>query len=598
MYLFETSWMNNFKYYERVFNTNTNRSEVHEINGKTEYYEYNPKGIYKGIIDNLNYDKRLGTSKDSRDKCGICKPIYRNIRDHYWKNKQYNMTPRIWFIDIETRSGRKYLHKIPKNKENIKVFLKEKSTNDIKEIYLKDIHHYINENDYLFSYNNIEYSELKNMPFMEKTEAFPSPSKAQHEVILIQIYDNIEKKLFVLGLKDFDIQELNQLGYTLDADVKYVNCQNEIKLLTIFISLFKKLDPLLLFAWNGLNFDFLYLHNRLKYLNLPYVMSNYGNTNIQERINENGQLIYQYQSDGHIFMDFMDVYKKFTFDPQASYSLDAIAHFELNDNKIQHNEFLTFDAFYTGTDYQYSETPYQDKLRELIRVNYKNNKKAFEHYVQLQFIYYGIYDVILLKKIDDKLKLSNLISVIASKMGVLLSDTLGTVRPWAQYIANSAYCKNLIMPKKVEHQSPHITGGFVRQPIVGKHRWVLNLDVNSMYPNLSITAFNMSPETYTTLDKVPNDLKDLIISIVDGQNEHKFLQLDDTRKQLLSEKLKKYHYSMGINGALFKQDTTGIIPQLVTEIYDQRKQFKKQMLKYQAKSVEIKDILHKRLKES
>lgn len=594
MYLFETSWMSDFKYYERMLNTNTNKTEIREINGKTEYYEYSPKGIYKGIIDGLSYAKRLGNSKDARDKCGVCKPIYRNIRDHYWKDKQYNKNPRIWFIDIETRSGRKYLHKIPEKLQNIKVFLKEKTTNKVIDIKFKEIHNYVNENDYLFSYNDIEYSELKNMPFMEKTEAFPSPLKAQHEITLIQIYDNIEKKLFVLGLKEFNLQELNSLGYKLDADVRYINCQNEVKLITVFISLFKKLDPLILFAWNGLGFDYLYLHNRIKYLKLPYVMSNYGNASINERLNEKNQTVYQYQSDGHVFMDFMDVYKKFTFEPQASYSLDAIAHFELNDNKIQHNEFLTFDSFYTGTDYQYTDIPYDDKLRELIRINYKENKKLFEHYVQLQFIYYGIYDVILLKKIDDKLKLSHLITTISEKMGILFSDALGTVKPWAQYIANSAYQQNLIMPMKTEHEHPNIVGGFVRHPLIGKHKWVMNLDVNSMYPNLSITAFNMSPETYTTLDKIPNDLKDLILSIIDGQDEHKFLDLDDKRKQLLSEKLKKYHYSMGINGALFKQEATGIIPQLVTEIYDQRKAFKKQMLKYQAKSVEIKDILHKR----
>ena len=593
MKLFETSWNQDFKYWERVYNPSTGKSEVHEILGKTEYYVWDPKGLYTGLIDGRKYTKRLGSGKDAQDKYGVCKPLYRNIRDHYWKEGTFNTNPRIWYLDIETRSGKRFLHRIRKDRDKV-VYLKDKTTGTIKEIKFKEVHSIQNENNYLFSYDNQEYSELKNMDFMEKTEAFPVPMKAQHEVTLIQIYDNKEKKLFVLGLKDFNLKELQDLGYTLETEVRYINCQNEVKLLTIFIQLFRKLDPLVLFAWNGLGFDYLYLHNRLKYLGLPYTLSNYGGTEIQENELRNGRKSYQYRSDGHVFMDFMDVYRKFIYTPQASYSLDAIASYELQDNKVPHTEFLTFDSFYTGTDYQWSETPYEDKLRELIRVNFKKDKSLFHHYVDLQFVYYGIYDVILLKKIDDKLKLSNLITAISARMGILLSDTLGTVKPWSQYIANSAYQQNLIMPQRQEHDQPSITGGFVRQPKVGKHRWVMNLDVNSMYPNLSITAFNMSPETLCTLDKVPSDLRDLILSIVDKQDEHRFLEASKEQLALLSQKLKEYGYSMGINGTLFKQEQTGIVPQLVTDIYAERKHYKGLMLKYQALEVQIKEILHRR----
>ena len=598
MYLFETSWMQDFKYFERVFDTNLKKSIVRQINGKTEYFTPSNNGLYTCLIDDgLKYSKQLGNAKDAMDKHGVCKPIYRNIRDNYWQNGNINKNPRIWFIDIETRSGRLFLHKIPKSKENIQVYIKDKNTNDIKTIKFKDIQNpavVSNENQYLFSYDNIEFSELKNMSFMEKTVAFPDVEKAQHEIVLIQIYDNIENKIFVLGLKDFDLKKLNELGYKLDADVKYVNCQNEIKLLTIFIQIFKKLDPLILFAWNGLGFDFVYLHNRIKNLGLPFVMSNYGEPELNNTKNDKGQIIYKYNSPGHIFLDFMDVYKKFTFTPQSSYSLDNIAKFELNDNKVPHDEFTTFDSFYTGSDYQYSDIPYEDKLRELIRTSYKSNKDLFKYYVNLQFIYYGIYDVVLLKKIDNKLKLSNLMLAIATKMGVLVSDTLRTVTPWSQYISNTAYLNNQIMPKRTEHDKPKITGGFVREPIKGKHKWNMNLDVDSMYPNLSITAFNMSPESYTPLSKAPNELKDLILSIVEDQNEGKFLDLNDDRKKYLNSMLKKYNYSLGINGALFKQNEVGIIPRLVTDIYGQRKNYKKQMLNYQKMQSLIKEVLHKR----
>ena len=80
-------------------------------------------------------------------------------------------------------------------------------------------------------------------------------------------------------------------------------------------------------------------------------------------------------------------------------------------------------------------------------------------------------------------------------MGVQISDSLGTVKPWSQYICNLALLNNQVMPPRKEFDAPNVVGGYVREPVVGKHKWTLSADVNSMYPLLGMVGFNMSPET-------------------------------------------------------------------------------------------------------
>ena len=590
MELFETAWMDEFKYFERYYDTDLKKSKMRKIDSKTEYFVEDPKGLYEDFLDNsIKYSKKFGTAKDARDHAGICKPIYRNIRDKYIDTKSFNKNPRVWYLDIETRSGVRF-----KNHSNVLVKLKNKETSEIQELNLQDAQKLVKnkEDKFLVSENGI-FGEVKFSKLFEKTLSFPSPELVQHEITLIQVLDNVSKTVYILGTRDFDLNELKSIGYTFDYTVKYANCKNEIVLLSTFISLFKKLDPLLILAWNGNGFDYPYIVNRLSALGFTEELSNYGSTKLTKDVDDKGQVGYKLTSCGHFFMDFMEIYKKFTFEPRASYSLDYISTLELNDHKVPHTEFLTFDSFYTGSDYHYSKEPYEDKLRELIRTSYNTDK--FLHYVNLQFVYYGITDVVLLKKLNDKLKLVELMCTVSEIMGVLIDDTLRTVKPWSQHISNEALKNNKVMPAKKDVEQPNVIGGFVKDPIPGLCKWCMNIDVNSMYPMLSIACFNMSPETYVSLDKAPADLRDLLKSIIKNeQDEEQLLNLDDKTFAKLTSLLQKYDLSLGINGALFNRKVKGLIPTLVTQIYNNRKEAKKKMNKYYAKAILMKDILHKR----
>ncbi len=315
MKLFESAWRSKYEFFERYYDTDLNRSLSRKIDLPYEWYEPSSRGLYESILDSeIKLDKKQGKARDGRDNYGFIDPIYRSIRDNYWGKNSYNLNPRIFYLDIETRSG-------------------------------------------------------------QNSVGFPTPEKALEEISLIQFYDNIEKTLFVLGSRDWK----HQSDYEFDFDVKYINCQNETKLIQAFLTLFEKLNPLIIYAWFGDGFDFPYIYNRLKKLGFDTnKLSNYGETKLDQSENK-GKIEFNFSSDGHFFLDLMEIYKKYTFDPRPSYSLDTIAEIELKKNKVLHTEYVNFDDFYTSKNYVINETKCEDSKREYIRqLNIKKNNMINE----------------------------------------------------------------------------------------------------------------------------------------------------------------------------------------------------------------------------
>ena len=524
--LFETSYKEGFDSFIRVFNEETNQSESIKIPNKYEYFTPRSDGDYSFVYDkSLRMIKCEGSSKDASGQYGIFNPIDRYVRDNFWLTKQYNLKPRTWYLDIETRS----------------------------------------------------------------THGFPKPELAQEEICLIQIYDTKLKKMIVFGLKEF----VEQPDYKVNYEYIYKKFSNEYELIYGFLQTFKQLDPLIIYAWNGDGFDFPYLYNRLKNLGIPTMkLSNYGTVKCVQGENF-GQVTFDFSSHGHYFMDLMKVYKKFAFNQLASYSLDNVALSELKDRKIQHTEFLDFDSFYTGKNYQIADKPYNDRVREEIR-QCKIKGKPCDELIQFMFIWYGMQDVYLMKRIDDKRNLTSILISIAQEMGCTFDDAMRTVRPWSLGLQNIFYTEKIVCPKKEEHDNPNVVGGYVKDPIVGIHSWLLNFDVNSMYPMLSIKGHNMSPDTLIPTNKLPSDLREHVLRYFNDQNEQKLLEYDDTIWDKTKELLKKYNVSLTINGTVFSHDHLGIIPRKVSEIYYGRKDDKKKMLKYEAQAEIINEILGKR----
>lgn len=534
MKLFESAFNTKEGYFERVYNTETQKSEYNKIENYFEYYLDSINGPYSYLLDTNRKLKKVLTKnpKEAMDQIGTTNPIYRFIRDNV---KQYNPEPRVFYLDIETRA----------------------------------------------------------------LGGFPDPKLAEQEITLIQILDSKTKNIFILGLRDWKEEE----DYKTDFKVNYVKFNSEIDLLNGFVKLFQKLNPLIVYAWNGEGFDFPYIYNRMKNLGLdPNGLSVFNNVKLDTITNDKGQVQFKLRSSGHYFMDYMEVYKRFESAPRSSYSLDNISEVELNEHKISHTEYGDFDSFYTGENYNIQKEPFTDRIREKIRQLQIQRKEHCTNEimeeivknVNFQFVWYGIHDVILLYKIDLRKKLTSVMISLSQITESLISDQMGTCQKWAVYTSNLLYRRNIVPPKKQEFDGKtNIVGGFVRDPVKGLQKWVMNFDINSMYPLLSISAFNISPDTFVPLHKVPNDLKEIILRYYNNQDEGEKLHLDPRIKEATTKLLQKYNYSLGLNGAVYDRSYVGIVPEVIMDIYNNRKKAKKTMLQYESRHVDIQEALRK-----
>lgn len=594
MKLFETSWREGYNFYERYYDTNLNKSVQQRIDLPYEWYEPNSNGIYSYILDStIRLDKKQGNAKDGRDKYGFLDPLYRNIRDNYWNKDAFNLTPRTFYLDIETRVGHSY--KSEGSEKLIKIKKKPYEMNEIEVSVnkLRDTFSKTNENinDYEY-YDELSgtWENLSNNYYFQKNSGFPKPEQALEEISLMQFFDTTTKVMFVLGVRDWK----HQNDYNYDYEVKYINCSDELNLIETFLTIFSKLNPLIIYAWNGSGFDFPYIYNRLKRLNIDTNrLSNYGEVKLS--MNEfKGKMEFKFSSNGHHFIDLMDVYKKFVFSPRPSYSLDSIAEIELQENKVNHTEYAAFDDFYTGK-YIIPENPTEEqKNSKIYQEAIKGNFDEVRELAHSEFVHYGIIDTYLIYKLDDKLKFTALMVMIAEKMGVTLGDSMGTVKPWSQYILNRSYLNKQVMPYKQQFSDPHIVGGFVKDPIKGKHNWLMSVDVNSMYPLLGMVGFNMSPETYIPINKLENNLKDYVLKYFNNQNENERFEIADNTWHNIKYLLNESNVSLGINGAVFSKDKLGMVPEMVQEIYKSRKQAKKTMFLYEQRKILIKEIIKRK----
>ena len=531
--LFETSWRNKYTYYERYFCEKTQTSIVKKINNPAEWYKEDSRGQFRSIIDdNITLKKFEGSPKDGRDHWGFKDPIYRNIRDTYWNEHQketYNHNARVLYLDIETRVG----------------------TN---------------------------------------SSGFPKPELALEPISLIQLFDSKNKTMYILGLRDW----VHKDSYKFNYDIKYIKLSSEIELINTFVKVFQKLNPLIIYAWNGNGFDYPYIYNRMEKLGIDVNgLSVYGDVNLKSKT-YGAKTVHNLESHGHHFMDLLEIYKKFTFSEQSSYSLDYTAKLLLGHTKVQHTEYTNFDDFYTGK-YNIPENPTEEqKNSKIYQAAIKGDWDEVKELAHSEFVYYGAIDTHLIKEIDEAKNFTMLIMMIVEKMGILISDSLGTVTPWSHFLSNKANLRKQIIPKvHVDESNSSIKGGFVREPIVGKHRWIVSGDYNSMYPLIGMVGFNASAETYVPIHKLPPELKTYVLKYYNNENEIDRFDIPNDVKEKVTELLQKHNFSLAITGAVYKKDKLGMIPEIVQEIYTDRKTVKKLMFRYEQKSIDIKSAIDK-----
>jgi DNA polymerase I len=171
-----------------------------------------------------------------------------------------------------------------------------------------------------------------------------------------------------------------------------------------------------------------------------------------------------------------------------------------------------------------------------------------------QLVEYCCKDSILVKRIDDKKKLIDYFDTLRRFIGGDWSSLFSETLLLDIYILRKLHNK-LVLPTKKKIEIPPFEGAKVFQPFSkGIHKNILVLDLKSLYPSIIMTA-NMSPETlvkdnnYNNCNKLPN-------------------------------------------GIAFRKEPIGLLPEVLLELLEMRKNFKLEMKKYPFGSTEYETLDH------
>jgi DNA polymerase elongation subunit (family B) len=345
---------------------------------------------------------------------------------------------------------------------------------------------------------------------------FPDVEASAEEMLCITIKDVNSKHIITWGTREF----------TPPADVEYRVFWTEQEMLTDFHTWWVTNTPDIITGWNNNLYDIPYICRRIeRVLGEKWKKSlSPWNRVIDREIVIKGRKNIAYELTGISILDYLDLYKKFTYSNQESYRLDHIAMVELEDAKLDHSQFENFKDFYTS-DWQ-------------------------------RFVEYNIHDVNLVDKLEDKLKLIELAVAMAFDAKVNFEDVYSQVRMWDTLIYNDLTKRNIVVPPRVTSQKDDkYAGAYVKEPIPGIYDWVVSFDLNSLYPHL-IMQYNISPETLVER-RHPT-------ATVDG--------LLDRRIEIDGD------YAVCANGAQYRKDIHGFLPEMMQRIYDERTIYKKRML--------------------
>ena len=413
--------------------------------------------------------------------------------------------------------------------------IKPGSVRDCRDFYKKyeeidDFKIYGNER-YIYQYISDKYPEEEIKFDIEKVRlltvdietrsenGFPDVETADQEILLISVQDYNTKEITTWGVGSFKNRQEN---------VRYIQFNNEHDLLSSFIQWWMDNTPDVVTGWNIQLFDMPYITKRIDRLlgeKLARRLSPWGLVSEKEVYIKGRRQVY-YDIGGITQLDYLDLYKKFTYKAQESYRLDYIAEVELGQKKLDHSEHDTFKDFYTN-GWQ-------------------------------KFVEYNIKDVELVDRLEDKMKLIELALTMAYDAKVNYNDVFYQVRMWDTIIYNYLKKKGIVIPQKEQSdKSDKYAGAYVKEPIAGRYDWVVSFDLNSLYPHL-IMQYNISPETIR-------------------ETRHPEANVD----RILNEEIDFQLYkdsAVCANGAQYRKDKRGFLPELMEKMYNERVIFKKRMI--------------------
>ena len=296
-----------------------------------------------------------------------------------------------------------------------------------------------------------------------KEKGYSSPDDPFNPITAISIYLDWTDTLVTLAIppQSMSMETAKDLCKRFDNTYLFTS---EAEMLEVFLDLLDDAD--IISGWNSEGYDIPYTINRITRVlskddNRKWCL--FGQQPKKRTFERFGKESNTFDLVGRVHLDYMQLYRKYTYEERHSYTLDAIGEHELDERKVAYEG--TLDQLYN-----------QD----------------FE-----KFIDYNRQDTALLNKLDKKLRFIDLSNILAHENTVLLMTTMGAVALTEQAIINDAHSRGMVVPnRKSRDDGPKIVaaGAYVAYPKKGLHDWIGAIDINSLYPSV-IRALNMGPET-------------------------------------------------------------------------------------------------------
>ena len=374
---------------------------------------------------------------------------------------------------------------------------------------------------------------------VEVTDGFPDPLKAPNKITSIAFNDPLTKQYYC-----YVLDPKKQVGEFKDDIV--VSFDDEYDLLNAFFRKYLEIQPTILTGWNVEFFDVTYLYNRAQQVLGSDIASSLSPINIVQWSDFQDR----YKIAGVSVLDYLTLYKKYTFSERSSYRLDAIAELEVGEKKVA----------YEGT------------LNDL----YENDLTTF--------VEYNLQDVKLIQRIDDKLDFIEIARGLAHLGHCPYEDVFMSSRYLEGAILVYLKKQNIIAPNKNYNRKKlngeKFEGAFVQEPIKGKHDWVYDLDITSMYPSC-IMSLNISPET--KLGKIEGWNPEEFIR-KDNKKTYSFMKGNKLLNRFTETELKNMldneDISIATNGVIYRKDKTGLLPALLKKWFNERVEYRKLSKKF------------------
>lgn len=380
---------------------------------------------------------------------------------------------------------------------------------------------------------------------VEMNSGLPDTDKAENTMTSVAFHDSATNDYYV-----YVLSEGEEINKTIKG-ARVRSFRTEEDMLVAFLNAWEEISPTIITGWNIDFFDVTYLYNRLK-----RVLG----TKQANRLSPIGKVHWnkyrkRYLIAGVSALDYIALYKNFTYTQLPNYRLDTVAQKELSRGKIE----------------------YEGNLDQLFRDDIE------------KFCEYNLVDVELVVDMDKKLQFIDLARAICHAGHVFYEDFLFSSKWLEGAILTFLRRSGRVAPNKPQRMGKNadgsdgeekFTGAYVKQPKPGLYKWVYDLDLTSLYPSI-IMSINISPETkigkvkgYTAESHMKSEMDSYTI-VDDNGRESKSMPKENFVNFIEQQKL-----SIASNGVLYSQDRVGIIPEILNVWFDKRVEYKDQMKKF------------------